>query len=167
MIRTSLNALLLLTGLREPGWLAVSFHRLLHRGYLSGHAATRSAAKAINTIVGPFVEAWTGVTLPPQARVGRNLKLHHRGKIVVNPGAEIGDDCVLVHGVTIGNRTPGGAAPRLGNRVEVGAYAQILGPITVGDGARIGALAVVVHDVPAGSIVRGASATIYPPVGAP
>ena len=98
--------------------------------------------------------------LPPQVAVGQRLEIHHRGKVVVNEATVIGDDCVLLHGVTLGNRRPGGGAPTLGNRVEVGAYAQLLGPITIGDDVRIGALALVVEDVPAGATVLAGKATI-------
>jgi serine O-acetyltransferase len=108
----------------------------------------------------PVVELWTGVSLPREVEVGRNLQIHHRGKIVVHPNVTIGQNCAIVHGVTIGNRYPGGDVPRIGNNVQVGAYAQILGGVEVGDGSKIGSLAIVLDDVPAGATVVPAKSRV-------
>lgn len=110
------------------------------------------------------------IELPPDLVVGPNLRIHHPHVIVLNPGTVIGRDCVLRHMVTIGNRssTEGTSdCPVLGDDVDVGAGAMILGPIHVGDGARIGAGAVVVHDVPAGAVVTGPAAQVRPAPGLP
>ena len=80
--------------------------------------------------------------------------------VVVHAGSVIGDDCTLRHGVTIGNRTPDGPLPVIGNNVEIGCGAIILGGITIGDGARIGAGAIVVKDVPPGAVALSAPATV-------
>jgi len=105
----------------------------------------------------------TGIDLPCEARVGRRLRIDHFGGIVVSGDAVIGDDVILRNGVTIGLRhTNERGAPVIGNRVDIGAGAKILGRITVGDGAVIGANAVVVRDVPAGATAVGIPARVLP-----
>lgn len=100
-----------------------------------------------------------GIELHWKLRVGPRLRLYHGVGLVVNPGAVIGADCVLRHCTTIGRASgefdaPTGC-PVLGDGVDVGPHAAILGPIRVGDGARIGAGAVVVRDVSPGAVVVG------------
>jgi serine O-acetyltransferase len=107
-----------------------------------------------------LVEAFTGIELPAQTKVGPGLRIWHGGNVVVNPKSIIGANCLLRHGVTIGNLEPGGPAPMIGDRVELGAYAQVLGDITIGDDARIGAMSVVLRDVPAGATAVGVPARI-------
>lgn len=105
-------------------------------------------------------EIMTGIELPPDVEIGPRLRIWHGGNIVINPGVVIGADCVLRQGVTIGNVRIDGPVPRIGNRVNIGAYAQILGGVSVGDGANIGAMAVVLRDVPAGATAVGVPARI-------
>lgn len=88
--------------------------------------------------------------------------IHHFGGIIVHPQARIGADCVLRHGVTIGERREGGGVPVIGDSVTFGAYTQVFGPIRVGSGATLAAMAVVVDDVEPGATVIGAPAR---PVG--
>jgi serine O-acetyltransferase len=110
-----------------------------------------------------LVETATGISLPKAAEVGPGLRIHHFGGIVVHDDARIGANCTLRHGVTIGDRRPGGPAPVIEDDVEIGAYAQILGGIRVGRGARIGAMAVVLVDVPPGATAVGNPARIVLP----
>jgi serine O-acetyltransferase len=103
----------------------------------------------------------TGVELPCETRVGRRLRIEHFGGIVISGDTVIGDDVVLRHGVTIGlTRTGQRGAPRIGNRVDIGAGAKILGDIVIGDDAVIGANAVVLKDVPPGAFAVGIPARI-------
>lgn len=98
-----------------------------------------------------------GIELPYTARVGRRVVFEHQGGVVVHGAAEIGDDCVIRQGVTIGNKRldQPGDAPKLGARVNVGAGAKILGAVEVGDDAAIGANSVVVKDVDPDTAVVG------------
>lgn len=107
-----------------------------------------------------LVETVTGVSLPKSARIGPGLRIWHFGGIFVHDDAVIGANCTLRQGVTIGNRHEGGPTPVIGDNVELGAYAQVLGGVRIGDNCRIGAMSVVLHDVPDGATVVGAPARI-------
>lgn len=108
-----------------------------------------------------FSHILTGIELPCEARVGRRLRIEHFGGIIVSGDAVIGDDVVIRQGVTIGlKRAHERGAPVIGNRVDIGAGAKLLGAITIGDDAVIGANAVVIKDVPAGALAVGIPARI-------
>jgi serine O-acetyltransferase len=98
-----------------------------------------------------------GIEVPYSAKIGRRVVIEHQSGIVIHGHCEIGDDCVIRQGCTLGNKTLDRPfdAPKLGNRVNVGAGAKILGAVTVGDDAVIGANSVVLKDVPAGMIAVG------------
>lgn len=112
-----------------------------------------------------LTRALTGVEIHPGAVIGRRLFIDHGMGVVIGETAEVGDDCMLYHGVTLGGiaTNTGKRHPTLGNGVLVGAGAQVLGPITVGDGAKIGANAVVLKDVPARHTAVGVPARLIPP----
>jgi putative colanic acid biosynthesis acetyltransferase WcaB len=107
-----------------------------------------------------IVEWLLTVDLPVRTRVGGGLTLNHAYGIVVHPDAVIGNDCVLIQGVTIGDRSGEVRAPVIGNGVMFGANSCALGLIHIGDGARIGAGAVVLQDVPAGASAVGVPARV-------
>jgi len=110
-----------------------------------------------------FSEMLLGVELPCEASIGRRLVIEHVGGIVVSGDAVLGDDCVIRNGVTIGLRHRGVAgSPRIGDRVDIGAGAKLLGPIHIGDDCAIGANAVVLCDVPSRSIAVGIPARVLP-----
>lgn len=107
------------------------------------------------------VQIMTGIDLPCEASVGRRLKIEHFSGIIVSGDAVIGDDVVIRNGVTIGLRRTGEpGAPVIGNGVDIGAGAKLLGAITIGDGAVIGANAVVLGDVPPGALAVGIPARV-------
>jgi len=104
----------------------------------------------------------TGIEIHPGATIGRRVFIDHGMGVVIGETAEIGDDCTLYHGVTLGGTTwnKGKRHPTLARGVVIGAGAKVLGPIVVGDGARIGSNAVVVKDVPPGATAVGIPARI-------
>ncbi len=104
----------------------------------------------------------TGIEIHPGATIGRRVFIDHGMGVVIGETAEIGDDCTLYHGVTLGGTSwnKGKRHPTLGRDVVLGAGAKILGPILVGDGAKVGSNAVVVRDVPAGATAVGIPARI-------
>jgi serine O-acetyltransferase len=108
-------------------------------------------------------EILTSVELPCEVVLGRGVIIEHAFDIVISGDAVLGDDVVLRNGVTIGLRHRAfRGSPVIGNRVDIGAGAKILGPITIGDDVSIGANAVVLTDVPANSIAVGIPARIQP-----
>jgi serine O-acetyltransferase len=110
-----------------------------------------------------LVEILTGIELPCEAIVGRRFRIDHFGGIIISGDAVFGDDCVIRNGVTVGLRNTGErGSPVIGNRVDVGAGAKILGSICIGDDVAIGANAVVLTDVPPHSIAVGIPARVLP-----
>jgi serine O-acetyltransferase len=105
----------------------------------------------------------TGIDLPCEVEVGHRLTIEHFGGIIISGDTKIGDDVVIRDGVTIGLRRTGvRGAPIVGNRVDIGTGAKILGSIRIGDDVAIGANAVVLEDVPNDSIAVGVPARIRP-----
>lgn len=106
------------------------------------------------------VETLAKMSLPAFAEIGGGLRISSAGLIFVHSDCVIGRNCTLGRGVTIGNAREGGPTPIVGDNVEIGPYAQVLGDIHVGDGAKIAPMTVVLNDVPAGSVARGIPAKI-------
>jgi serine O-acetyltransferase len=110
-----------------------------------------------------FSEILTGIELPCEVVLGRRFRIDHFGGIIISGDAVFGDDCVIRNGVTVGLRHTGmRGSPVMGNRVDIGAGAKILGPVHIGDDVAIGANAVVINDVPSNSIAVGIPARILP-----
>ena len=133
-----------------PGVHAVLIHRVSHKLWRAG---LKWAARFLSHIA----RFLTGIEIHPGATIGRRFFIDHGMGVVIGETAEIGDDCTLYHGVTLGGTTweKGKRHPTLENGVVIGAGAKVLGPLTVGANARIGSNAVVVRDVPANATVVG------------
>ncbi len=109
-----------------------------------------------------LLETALGISLPLGLKAGGGLRIWHFGGIFVNKKTVIGSHCSLRQGVTLGSRHDDGPAPCLGDNVDVGAYAQVLGPVHLGNGAHIGAMSVVLCDVPERATAVGVPARIVP-----
>ena len=110
-----------------------------------------------------LIQIITGVELPCEVQIGRNFVIDHFGGIIVSGYAKFGDDCRIRNGVVVGLlRIEEPGAPVIGNGVDIGAGAKLLGRISIGDNVLIGANAVVISDVPANSVAVGVPATIKP-----
>ncbi len=133
-----------------PGLHAIWLHRLSH--WLWGRGL-RWLARWLSTL-GRWL---TGIEIHPGARIGRRFFIDHGMGVVIGETAEIGDDCTLYHGVTLGGTSwkEGKRHPTLEDNVVVGAGAKILGPITLAQGSRVGSNAVVLKDVEPGATVVG------------
>jgi serine O-acetyltransferase len=142
------------------GLHAVLWHRL-------SHALWRAGWRGLARFSSHLARGVTGIEIHPGAGIGRRLFIDHGMGVVIGETAEIGDDVLIYHGVTLGGLSgqPGKRHPTLEDGVTIGAGAQVLGPIRVGRGARVGANAVVVAPVPAGCTVVGIPAR--PPRGQP
>ena len=105
-----------------------------------------------------FIRFLTGIQIPKFCKIGPGLRIHHFGLLILNGGVTMGSNCTLRPGVVIGNLHGGDDISVLGDSVEVGVGAKILGRIRIGNNAKIGANAVVVHDVPDGAKAVGVPA---------
>ena len=157
-------------GLLRPGTQALAVYRF--GVWKDGIASKplRIPCTVLHRLAYAFVRNFYGIELPVSARIGRRLVVGHQHGIILHDNAVLGDDCILRQGVAIGQgaATPGVwvgdvPAPRLGNRVEVGANAVLFGAIAIGDGVRIGPNAVVMTNVPAGAIVTAPLSRIMVP----
>ncbi len=138
-----------------PGIHALMFHRLANWFW-------RNRLRWMARYSAHISRFLTGIEIHPGATVGRRFFIDHGMGVVIGETTEIGDDCTLYHGVTLGGTSwhKGKRHPTLGKGVVIGAGAKVLGPITIGDGAKIGSNAVVVRDVPAGATAVGNPARI-------
>lgn len=142
--------------LTSPGLHAVWAHRGLHE--LWKLPGGRLPARVLATLT----RSITGVEIHPGARIGRRFFIDHGMGVVIGETAEVGDDVMIYHGVTLGGRSLSRVKrhPTVGNRVTIGAGARVLGPVLLGDDTQIGANAVVVKDVPAGAVAVGVPAEL-------
>ncbi len=147
-----------------PGLHAVWIHRVAHRMWAT--PGLRLPARVLSQLN----RALTGIEIHPGAVIGRRFFIDHGMGVVIGETAEVGDDVMIYHGVTLGGRSMQRVKrhPTLGDGVTVGAGARILGPITVGAGAQVGANSVVVKDVPPGAVVVGVPGQVRrPPTSEP
>ncbi|MBK8453356.1 MAG: serine O-acetyltransferase [Thiofilum sp.] len=133
-----------------PGLHALMFHRM-------SHALWTHNLKWFARVLSNVGRLLTGIEIHPGAKIGQRFFIDHGMGVVIGETVEIGDDCTLYQGVTLGGTSwqPGKRHPTLGNNVVIGAGAKVLGPFKVHDGARIGSNAVVVKEVPEGATIVG------------
>lgn len=141
---------LLEVALLYPGPKALFFHRISHFLY-------RSELFFLARLVAEVSRLLTGIEIHPGAKIGRRLVIDHGMGTVIGETAEIGDDCLIFQGVTMGGNSfePKKRHPTLKNRVVLGSGSKVLGPITLHDGVKVGSNAVVTKDVEAGQTVVG------------
>lgn len=142
----------------QPGLWAIGVYRF-GRWARTLPAALRPVGTALYFAAYTWVRLATGIDIPRSVTIGPGLMIHHFGGITLNPAVVMGSGCTLRHGVTIGNRETNDA-PVLENDIELGAYAQILGPVRIGSRAKIGAMSLVLTDVPADSVAVGIPARV-------
>jgi serine O-acetyltransferase len=137
----------------QPGFRAVAVYRLGVWSKQVQPRLVRGVLCRVYRVLYRYVRNHYGIELPETAVVGRRLVIGHQGGTIIHPYAVIGDDCLIRQNVTIGATSDETAkyAPTLGNKVQVGCGAAIIGKITIGDGVRIGPNAVVMTNVPAGA----------------
>ena len=133
-----------------PGFQAIFLHRFTHKLWNLKLPLIPRVLSQINRTI-------TGIEIHPGARIGRKVFIDHGMGVVIGETAEIGDNCLLYQGVTLGGtgKNHGKRHPTLKENVVVGAGAKVLGSITVGANTRIGAGSVVVRSVQGNSTVVG------------
>lgn len=139
----------------EVALLYNGFHATLF--YRAAHWLYTHRLRFLARLLSQLAKFLTGVEIHPAAKIGRRLVIDHGTGIVIGATAEIGDDCLLYQGVTLGGtgKDVGKRHPTLGNNIMVGCGAKILGPFKVGDNARIAANSVVLREVPENATVVG------------
>ncbi len=137
------------------GFHARTMHRAAHALHKKGHKLSARAVSQFSRLV-------TGIEIHPGAKIGKGLVIDHGSGVVIGETAEIGDNCTLYQGVTLGGtgKDTGKRHPTLGNNVMVGSGAKVLGPFKVGDGAKIASNAVVLEQVPEKATAVGVPARV-------
>ena len=143
-----------------PGLKATMSHRRAHWCYEHN---LKLLARAISQIS----RHRTGIEIHPGAKIGKRLVIDHGMGIVIGETAEVGDDCLIYHGVTLGGtgKESGKRHPTIGNNVLIGTGAKVLGPFTVGDNSRIAANSVVLKEIPPDSTAVGVPARVVKRAG--
>lgn len=148
--KSDVEVLLLYSGVH-----ALLAYRVAHRLYLSEHYFSAR-------LVSQLARFFTGVEIHPGATIGKALVIDHGAGVVIGETAEIGDNCTLYQGVTLGGtgKDVGKRHPTLGDGVMVGAGAKVLGPFTIADGSKVAAGAVVLKEIPENSTAVGIPARV-------
>ena len=150
--RSKLEIFLLYQGVH-----ATLYHRLAHWLYCHNR-------RFLARFVSQWSRFWTGIEIHPGAKIGRRLVIDHGMGIVIGETAEVGDDCLIYHGVTLGGtgKDQGKRHPTVGNNVLLSCGAKVLGPFHIGDNARIASNAVVLSEVPPDATAVGIPAPDRP-----
>ena len=148
--KSNVEVLLLYSGLH-----AILAYRVSHKLYLGGHTFSARA-------VSQAAKFFTGIEIHPGATIGKGLVIDHGSGVVIGETTEIGDNCTLYQGVTLGGtgKDVGKRHPTLGNNVLVGAGAKVLGPIVIDSNSKVAANAVVLKDIPENSTAVGIPARL-------
>ena len=138
-----------------PGVHATLYHQAAHFCYCH-------KMKFLARTISQWSRFWTGIETHPGAKTGRRLVIDHGMGIVIGETAEVGDDCLIYHGVTLGGtgKDQGKRHPTIGNNVLLSTGSKVLGPFKVGDGARIAANAVVLKEIPENATAVGVPARV-------
>ena len=138
-----------------PGVHATLYHQAAHFCYCH-------KMKFLALTISQWSRFWTGIEIHPGAKIGRRLVIDHGMGIVIGETAEVGDDCLIYHGVTLGGtgKDQGKRHPTIGNNVLLSTGSKVLGPFKVGDGARIAANAVVLKEIPENATAVGVPARV-------
>ena len=138
-----------------PGVHATLYHQAAHFCYCH-------KMKFLARTISQWSRFWTGIEIHPGAKIGRRLVIDHGMGIVIGETAEVGDDCLIYHGVTLGGtgKDQGKRHPTIGTNVLLSTGSKVLGPFKVGDGARIAANAVVLKEIPENATAVGVPARV-------
>jgi len=121
-------------GLLSQGFQALVVYRIFRWFY-----ERKIPTQPVRFVFERFIEVTTGISIPVEASIGKGLRIHHFGGIIVHSASVVGENCTIYHGVTLGDRGGWGGAPSVGNRVLIGAGAKLIGDIAIGDNCIIGA----------------------------
>jgi len=151
-------------GILAQGFWALQIYRFGHARFKYNSIWIRWPWATVHLFLSKFSEIFFGIFIGPKAKIGSRLIIEHFGEIIIHGSTEIGHDCIIRQGVTLGNRQMEKPldAPKIGSRVNIGAGAKILGNIVIGDDVDIGANAVVINNVPASYIAVGIPAKNIP-----
>ena len=145
----------------SQGFWVMLVYRFGRWRYTINNRMVRKPFSLLYRVLYKFIQIVTGIELPCEVPVGTNFRIDHFGDIIISGYASFGDNCILRNGVTVGLKNiEEKAAPCIGNNVNIGAGAKILGNITIGNNVDIGANAVVISPVPDNAIAVGVPAKI-------
>lgn len=145
------------------GYWAMIVYRFGRWRYRFNPPLIRKPLSLCYKILYKIVQILTGIELPCEVKVGDNFRIDHFGSIVISGYASFGDNCIVRNGVTVGLKNiKEKCAPQIGNNVNIGAGAKLLGRITIGNNVDIGANAVVIQSIPDNSLAVGIPAKVIP-----
>lgn len=147
----------------SQGFWVMIVYRFGRWRYAITNALLRKPFSLLYKLLYKTVQILTGIELPCEVPIGKNFRIDHFGDIIISGYASFGDNCIIRNGVTVGLKNiEEKAAPSIGNNVNIGTGAKLLGNITIGNNVDIGANAVVIASVPDNSIAVGIPAKIIP-----
>lgn len=152
--------------LTMPGFHALAVHRVSVWGARQPLLVRLVVSAIVGRLNVLLIRNVYGVEISPTTVIGRRLRIGHHQGVVLGYDSVIGDDCLVRQNVTLGQSNDEGRQddqPRVGNGVQFGAGATVVGPVRIGDGARIGPGAVVTTHVPAGATAFAAPARVLKP----